>query len=239
MKNVGEFEIRNSVFNEKFNRELIIQSSVHSEEPVIFDIGAHHGQSIEYLRGIFPSSIIYSFEPDPDSFKVLIKKESANNKLFNIALSDTTGEIIFYKNKISHTNSLFKVNLNSRDSIRAKKENFLENSSYLEEINLNISVKTTTLDQFVSDFSIKKIDLLKIDVQGAEELVLLGGVNALKDVTSIIVEVSFFDYYEKSTNFLDIEKILIPHGFSMFSILDISKNPMNGRTDWAEILYRK
>jgi len=53
------------------------------------------------------------------------------------------------------------------------------------------------------------------------------------------VEVSFYDYYKNSTSFMDLEKYLIPAGFELFSILDISRNPMNGRTDWAEVLYRR
>jgi len=49
--------------------------------------------------------------------------------------------------------------------------------------------------------------------------------------------VSFFDYYVHKTNFADVEKYLLPAGFELFSILDISQNPMNGRTDWFEVLY--
>jgi len=52
-----------------------------------------------------------------------------------------------------------------------------------------------------------------------------------------MIEVAFFDYYENSNNLFDIEKHLIPLGFNLYSILDISQNPMNGRTDWAELLY--
>lgn len=37
-------------------------------EPKIFDIGAHNGQSIDRFRALFPDSEIYSFEPDEISF---------------------------------------------------------------------------------------------------------------------------------------------------------------------------
>jgi len=66
---------------------------------------------------------------------------------------------------------------------------------------------------------------------------LEGGV--LQNTSNVIVEVSFYDYYEKNTSFMDVEKYLIPAGFKLFSILDISRNPMNGRTDWAEVLYTR
>ena len=50
---------------------------------------------------------------------------------------------------------------------------------------------------------------------------------------------SLFDYYDHKTSFSDIEKYLLPIGFELFSILEISNNPMNGRTDWVEVLYKK
>jgi FkbM family methyltransferase len=239
MKDVGEFDKRNEEYTVKFSRSKIIKDSVISDIPTILDIGGHEGQSINYLIELFPSSKIYSFEPDPDSFKVLSKKQSDHIKVFNLAISDKVGHASFFKNKISHTNSLYRVNLESKDSIRATKERKTNKLKFSNEINKEIIVKTVTLDNFVCENDIDKIDLLKIDVQGSEENVLRGGIEVFNRVNSIIVEISFYDFYEKSSTFFDIENILIPAGFSLFSILDISRNPMNGRTDWVETLYRK
>ena len=80
---------------------------------------------------------------------------------------------------------------------------------------------------------------MKVDVQGAEDLVFEGGANALSKTRVIIVEICLFDFYEKSTTFFEIEKYLKPKGFSLFSISEISYNPMNGRTDWVEAIYEK
>ena len=41
----------------------------------------------------------------------------------------------------------------------------------------------------------------------------------------------------KGNQFFDIEKYLIPAGFKLYDISHISKNPMNGRTDWVDIRY--
>ena len=233
MKSVGEFEQRNDEFDKKFNRDLIIQSCVKNEKPLIFDIGAHHGQSIKYLERIFKSPVIYSFEPNPESFKILSKNSSKNNKIFNFAFSNMVGESHFFQNKISHTNSLYEVNIDSRDSIRAQELSLIDS----KEINTRINVDTFTLDRFFEDYSVDFVDLMKVDTQGAEELVLEGGVESLDKIQSIILEVSFFDYYVHKTNFADVEKYLLPAGFELFSILDISQNPMNGRIDWVEVLY--
>ena len=83
----------------------------------------------------------------------------------------------------------------------------------------------------------EKVDLLKIDVQGAECHVLRGGQNSLKTTRAIVLEISFFDYYEHQTSFLNVESILSPLGFKLYSISEISNNPLNGRTDWAEVVY--
>lgn len=240
MKDVGEFDKRNEEFSKKFNRDTIIQNSITSDKPIIFDVGAHHGESIEYLVGLFASAKVYSFEPDPESFKVLSKKKDLSNvSFFNLALSNKVGNISFFRNRISHTNSLYKVNLESVDSIRASQERQHDESNYSEEINSEILVNTITIDKFVEDYRISHINLLKIDVQGAEELVLEGSKATLKNIESIILEVSFYDYYDHSTSFLNLEKLITPFGFKLFSILDISRNPMNGRTDWVEVLYTK
>jgi len=53
----------------------------------------------------------------------------------------------------------------------------------------------------------------------------------------VLTELMFFDYYEKSLSFSDIERFLLPAGFHLYDISHISKNPMNGRTDWVDVIY--
>ena len=59
----------------------------------------------------------------------------------------------------------------------------------------------------------------------------------LSNVKIVITELMFYDYYERSLSFSDIEKFLIPAGFRLFDINHIAKNPMNGRTDWVDVIY--
>ena len=237
MKDVGQSNIRNEEFKKLFSRERLIQHLVANEYPVIFDIGAHHGESVEFLKRLFPKSTIHSFEPDPESFDVLSSKAIDGVSYYNQALSDSEGTAIFFRNKISHTNSLFKVNLSSRDSIGITNATDNDDKQYLSGFNSEVQVVTTTLDTFIKEYSVEGVDLLKIDVQGAECRVLTGGENVLKKTKVIVLEISFFDYYEHQTSFLDVELLLSPLGFKLYSISEISNNPMNGRTDWAEVIY--
>ena len=78
---------------------------------------------------------------------------------------------------------------------------------------------------------------MKIDTQGHEPEVLESIGEKLTNVHVVIAELMFFDYYERSLSFSDIEKTLLPAGFKLYDISHIVKNPMNGRTDWIDVIY--
>ena len=59
----------------------------------------------------------------------------------------------------------------------------------------------------------------------------------LSKIDVVITELMFYDFYERNLSFSDIEKHLLPAGFHLFDISHISKNPMNGRTDWVDVIY--
>ena len=76
-----------------------------------------------------------------------------------------------------------------------------------------------------------------MDTQGHEPEVLKGLGERLKNVSVVFTELMFYDLYERSLSFSDIEQFLIPAGFELFDISHVSKNPMNGRTDWVDVIY--
>ena len=59
----------------------------------------------------------------------------------------------------------------------------------------------------------------------------------LKDVRVVLTELMFYDYYDRSLSFSDIEVHLHKAGFKLYDISHIAKNPMNGRTDWVGVIY--
>lgn len=246
MKNIGESKIRNDDFEKSFSRDILIRNLIPQSKlnnssflPIIFDIGAHKGESIKYFREILPQSRIYSFEPNPDSFTELKKLENNHTFCHQFAMANSNEEAPFYRNKFSHTNSLLKVNLESNDSIFLANSRLTENDIQSDLFNQQILIKTVRLEDFCHEYSVNYIDILKIDVQGAEEKVLLGAGSMLSTVNNLIIEISLFDYYEHQSSFLEIEQIIEPFGFKLFSISEISNNPMNGRTDWVEAIYTR
>ena len=89
----------------------------------------------------------------------------------------------------------------------------------------------------MSQNNIENVHILKIDTQGYEPEVLQGMGQKLLNVDVVITELMFYDFYERRLSFSDIEKFLIPAGFHLYDINYISKNPMNGRTDWVDVIY--
>ena len=93
-----------------------------------------------------------------------------------------------------------------------------------------------TLDNITADLPI--IDLVKIDVQGAEHLVLAGAVETLAKSALIWTEVSFKPLYEGSCVFEEIYKTLDMAGFRMVS-LDPGFRSADGELVQADALFQK
>ena len=224
----------------KFNKDIILKSHIKSENPIIFDIGANVGQSVAYYKKLFPNCKIHCFEPDPDTFIKLKEncKNIQNVYLNNYGIGSETNTIDFYKNDniTSEINSFNKINKNSNDSISLNNNG---RDEFIKKINNKIQCNIRKLSDYINNNNIHKIDILKLDTQGYEEECLKGIEDKFKIINIIITEIMFYDFYEKSLSFYDIEKYLIPNDFKLYDISHISKNPMNGRTDWVDAMYIK
>jgi hypothetical protein len=62
------YDIRRYINPFEVQQELIGKTN-----PVIFDVGAHLGLVTKLYRELFPSALIHSFEPSPESFQKLKK----------------------------------------------------------------------------------------------------------------------------------------------------------------------
>lgn len=148
---------------------------------VIFDVGANCGQSAIRFSDAFSNATILSFEPFSDSFRALsaVARKIGHAKVipYNFALSDHDGEAQFRVFPDGAKNTLIA---ELSDSMRGG-----------ETI---IAVKTHTLDSFCKDENIGNIDLLKIDVEGAELQVLRGAADKLsrEQVSFVYAEFHLF-----------------------------------------------
>lgn len=200
------------------------------------DIGAHRGESVKFFKTIYPSSYIFSFEPDLENFAKLTevckqksKAERGFALAFNLGMAEKTGHQRFYRQKLTHLGGFLPINKVSKDSLGHAKQ----------AMNEPVSVPTTSIDMFCLKKKIKNVDFLKIDVQGCERKVLQGAKKMLFKCKICILEISFFDFYKRPTSIFEVENLLRPAGFQLWDISKISKNPKNLRTDWAEFVYRR
>jgi FkbM family methyltransferase len=137
------------------------------EQPIIFDVGAHVGQVSRTFREYFPTSMVYAFEPFRESFVKLQGNTSsdANIKVFNFGLSDQSGLRDFHSNLSSATNSLFATD--EHGGPRTWGSGLLETTDIVQ-------AEFRTIGSVVASLPIPRIDILKLDVQGAESLVMAG-----------------------------------------------------------------
>jgi FkbM family methyltransferase len=83
-----------------------------------------------------------------------------------------------------------------------------------------IDVQVETVDAYVKKNNIKKINLLKIDVQGFEDEVLKGAQETLKlnKIDIIETELILGNMYEKTLSFNEIENLIYPYGYKFFAL---------------------
>jgi FkbM family methyltransferase len=237
-------EARSEEHAKKFGRDAVLKSLIGTASPLVFDVGGYTGKSIIGLKAAFPDARIVSFEPNPQVIDALreVAARYRDVEVIQTAVSNRSGSIEYFQQGINPgLGGVYRRNLESKDSIdltRLRGGDPDERSKYLVEVNkAHFSVPTTTLGDFATSRKIEEVDLIKIDVQGHEPEVLEGAGALLSRTRVVLTEISFYDLYEKSVSFFDVENVLRPHGFRLWDLSHISKNPMNGRTDWVDAIY--
>lgn len=194
----------------------------------VIDIGANIGQSAKLFHNIFPHSFIYSFEPLDDCFSKLQSntKHINNFKAFKIALGDKKGTQKIYKNDYTPSSSLLKM-----DNLH---KNIFPFTSH-ETIE---TVEIDTLDNIIAKLDLKTNILLKIDVQGYEDKVLIGSINVLKRIKVIIIECTFKELYEGQPSFSDIYDFLYKNGYIYAGTFgDEMRSPIDGTPLQADCIF--
>jgi FkbM family methyltransferase len=145
---------------------LVQQRLVTKDKPVIFDVGANVGQTALRYRSLFPGAAIHCVEPFGPSFEQLGKAvgRDPNVVLHRVALAASSGSARLNVNLSAATNSLLESD--------ARASHYWGGG--LLETQSTVEVATRTLDELCAERNIAHVDVLKIDVQGAEYAVLEG-----------------------------------------------------------------
>ncbi|EKD85576.1 MAG: methyltransferase FkbM family [uncultured bacterium] len=173
------------------------------KNPVIIDIGANIGDSILYFKWLYPDSKIYAFEPLPIAYQ-LLQKNIINNHLknvyaFNVGLGSNEKKIKIYSD-LEGTSGSSTINKKASGSQ-------LKNSKYQD-------VKIVKISNLKEIKALNKINLIKIDIEGAEADLLDDLKNILPKTDRVIFEYHVVPNISENS-FDKIVKILRESQFSL------------------------
>jgi hypothetical protein len=94
-----------------------------------------------------------------------------------------------------------------------------------------IEVEVITLDGWAKKNNVKYMDYIKIDTQGSELNILKGGINILKSIRFIEVEVEFNPIYSNQPIFSEVDLFLRKHGFVLWKFSNLVHYAQKGESD--------
>lgn len=196
---------------------LEILKTVVAKGSVFIDIGANIGCiCLPLAKYVGPSGCVLSFEADPVVFQKLQNNSSLNSFVqwrgYNHALGSTSGTLTFHRAA-------------STGSFGHAVGSLYESDWHTGGSTFDVSVDT--LDRAIEKDQINRVDVIKIDVEGAEMDVLRGSLQTIEKFRPILcLEVCEHTYTTAGWTPQDLFDLLSPFGYS-FEALD-ERNP--GRT---------
>jgi FkbM family methyltransferase len=167
------------MYNEIFLQQIYKFKSI-KKKPYILDCGANIGLSVIYVKKLYPDAEVIAFEPDTKVFNVL----SRNIKSFNFT------NVSIVKKAVWHSETTLKFFSEGADGGRIIEDGKSGNI---------IEIETVRLKNYIT----RTIDLLKIDIEGAETQVLEDIADVLHHVDKMFIEYHSFIAQEQT-----LDKIL-------------------------------
>ena len=191
-------------------------------EPIIFDIGANIGQSVDRIKKAIPRSIIHSFEPSPDSFWELTEhcKKYNNVNTWNCGIGSSEKVLPFFENHSPTFSSFLELGETT--------------GTYIEKVT---NVDIITLDSFARANNIDFIDVVKSDTQGFEFEVFKGAEKLMNDnkIGLLYFEFTFSDMYIGLPKFNEVFQFLTEHNFLFVCYYE--QRFLNNLISWTDVMF--
>jgi FkbM family methyltransferase len=165
------------IFKDKTHMK--IPDFLGENDEIIIDLGGNEGYYALAMKKNNPKAKIVSIEPITETFKLLKKNIQSNNLknviLINKAITSRTGKITF--EIVPEVSAISSADI------------YLQGREWLDEKRIKkITVDSITLENLCKRLNIKKIDLLKLDVEGAELEILKSSRKILMNTKKVVIE---------------------------------------------------
>jgi FkbM family methyltransferase len=157
---------------------------------------------------------VTGFEPQDDALARLVNGKGDHERYFSWAIGDGRKHALNIC-AASGMTSFFELDPNAGDAFALFKS--------FGAVVRRVEVETKRLDD-VSE--VEHLDLLKIDVQGAELQVFTGGRSKLAEAVTIHTEISFVNLYHGQPSFGEIDLELRQQGFVPHCLASLKKWPI-------------
>ncbi len=196
--------------------------SLVPEADMVLDCGANTGQMARGYRNAYPTAEIFSFEPVSSVFEQL--RETCDNvgaHPVKKAVGDHDGQAMINLTASPEANSLL---------------DFQEGNPCAKWTRVvgRESIEVCTLDRWCDENEIdpRRIDIVKLDVQGSELAALRGATKVLEAARLVYLEVSFVPMYLDCPLFGDIDTFLTSRGYRRHAVY-----PSDQPRHWGDALY--
>lgn len=182
---------------------------------IIFDIGSRDGAESVTLAECYPDANIYSFECNPATTPLLVEKSQRYPNIHPVlkAVNDFSGKCTFRPINAEKSISSWEDKNPGASSLLRISENYPSDKLVQDEI----EVECIRLDKFCTDNKIEKIDVIWMDVQGAEMIALKSLGKLLATVKYICLEVSFREMYKGQCMFREVHEYMTNNGFTLIN----------------------
>ncbi len=176
------------------------------ESLTVFDVGTNRGLYIDMFLEKPVKSRIHSFEPIQSLYGELEKKYGSKENVFlnKLCVSDSVGEVTFHE--------LLNPETDGCSSMIERPVFKQRNWPYRTYI-----INSVRIDDYCEDNNIDYIDFLKIDVEGAEFLVILGCEKMLKRGAIHTIQFEYGNTFDDANvKLMDVFNLIKTHGYKMF-----------------------